>query len=132
LPEGFVEVAPMTGSGGHGLGSYGASRFDEAHLQHLCHPAGARPATLGQGDSVRSTPHLIEGEMTARETEGGGLSRGERIFHQKFGYGSIRSIDGNKLTIDFEKATRSGCWIHSSSGRRPSRNRALPHRGRDR
>jgi DNA helicase-2/ATP-dependent DNA helicase PcrA len=29
---------------------------------------------------------------------------GERIFHQKFGYGRITSIDGNKLEISFEKA----------------------------
>jgi DNA helicase-2/ATP-dependent DNA helicase PcrA len=29
---------------------------------------------------------------------------GERIFHQKFGYGRITSIDGNKLEIAFEKA----------------------------
>ena len=31
---------------------------------------------------------------------------GERIFHQKFGYGRIADVDGNKLTIDFEKAGR--------------------------
>ena len=36
-------------------------------------------------------------------------SVGERVFHQKFGYGRIGSIDGNKLTIDFEKAGRSAC-----------------------
>jgi DNA helicase-2/ATP-dependent DNA helicase PcrA len=30
--------------------------------------------------------------------------RGERIFHQKFGYGRIDIIDGNKLTVHFEKA----------------------------
>ena len=29
---------------------------------------------------------------------------GERVFHQKFGYGHIVIIDGNKLEIDFEKA----------------------------
>ena len=29
---------------------------------------------------------------------------GERVFHQKFGYGRIAAIEGNKLTIDFEKA----------------------------
>jgi len=29
---------------------------------------------------------------------------GERIFHQKFGYGKITSIDGNKLEVEFEKA----------------------------
>ena len=28
----------------------------------------------------------------------------ERIFHQKFGYGKIIDIDGDKVTIDFEKA----------------------------
>ncbi|MEX0838730.1 MAG: DUF3553 domain-containing protein, partial [Parvibaculum sp.] len=31
---------------------------------------------------------------------------GERVFHQKFGYGEVLSIDGNKLTVDFDKAGR--------------------------
>ena len=38
---------------------------------------------------------------------GGGetdLSTGQRIFHQKFGYGRIVAIDGDKLEIAFEKA----------------------------
>jgi Holliday junction resolvasome RuvABC ATP-dependent DNA helicase subunit len=29
---------------------------------------------------------------------------GDRVFHQKFGYGVISGIDGNKLSIQFEKA----------------------------
>ena len=29
---------------------------------------------------------------------------GERVFHQKFGYGAILGIEGDKLEIDFEKA----------------------------
>jgi DNA helicase II / ATP-dependent DNA helicase PcrA len=29
---------------------------------------------------------------------------GDRVFHQKFGNGSIAGIEGNKLTIDFDKA----------------------------
>ncbi len=29
---------------------------------------------------------------------------GERIFHQKFGYGKIVALDGNKLEVEFEKA----------------------------
>ena len=33
-----------------------------------------------------------------------GLEVGQRIFHQKFGYGRIRALDGDKLDIDFEKA----------------------------
>ena len=28
------------------------------------------------------------------------------MFHQKFGYGRVADVDGNKLTIDFEKAGR--------------------------
>ncbi|MCW8951870.1 MAG: hypothetical protein OQK53_04125, partial [Rhodospirillales bacterium] len=37
-------------------------------------------------------------------SDGDGYAVGERIFHQKFGYGRIRSIDGNKLEIAFDKA----------------------------
>ena len=29
---------------------------------------------------------------------------GERVFHQKFGYGAIVGIEGDKLEIEFEKA----------------------------
>jgi len=34
------------------------------------------------------------------------LSCGMRVFHQKFGYGEIAEIEGNKLEIEFEKAGR--------------------------
>ena len=34
----------------------------------------------------------------------GVLQVGKRIFHQKFGYGKILDIDGNKLEVSFEKA----------------------------
>jgi len=29
---------------------------------------------------------------------------GDRIFHQKFGYGAVTEIEGDKLTINFDKA----------------------------
>ena len=29
---------------------------------------------------------------------------GARVFHQKFGYGTVTAVEGDKLTIDFEKA----------------------------
>ena len=34
------------------------------------------------------------------------VSVGQRVFHQKFGYGTIAAIEGNKLEIDFETAGR--------------------------
>jgi DNA helicase-2/ATP-dependent DNA helicase PcrA len=48
----------------------------------------------------------IEGELIASSTGTSKYALGERIFHEKFGYGRIAEIDGNKLTIDFEKAGR--------------------------
>jgi DNA helicase-2/ATP-dependent DNA helicase PcrA len=33
-----------------------------------------------------------------------GFKTGERVFHQKFGYGRVVAIEGNKLEIQFEKA----------------------------
>ena len=35
-----------------------------------------------------------------------GLALGQRVFHGKFGYGTIAAIEGNKLEIDFEHAGR--------------------------
>ncbi len=34
------------------------------------------------------------------------LAPGQRVFHQKFGYGTIAQIEGTKLEIDFEQAGR--------------------------
>ncbi len=47
----------------------------------------------------------IEGELIAKSTgTQSDFSRGDRVFHQKFGYGEVTLVDGNKLTILFEKA----------------------------
>jgi DNA helicase-2/ATP-dependent DNA helicase PcrA len=34
------------------------------------------------------------------------LTLGQRVFHGKFGYGTIAAIEGNKLEIEFEHAGR--------------------------
>jgi DNA helicase-2/ATP-dependent DNA helicase PcrA len=50
-------------------------------------------------------PLTIEGELVAKST--GTVSEftiGDRVFHQKFGNGNVTAIDGNKLTIQFDKA----------------------------
>ncbi|TMJ18086.1 MAG: DNA helicase II [Alphaproteobacteria bacterium] len=36
----------------------------------------------------------------------GDIALGQRVFHSKFGYGTVAEIEGNKLEIDFEKAGR--------------------------
>ncbi len=32
------------------------------------------------------------------------IENGDRVFHQKFGYGRVTNVEGNKLTVDFDKA----------------------------
>ncbi|WP_338691273.1 UvrD-helicase domain-containing protein [Bradyrhizobium sp. 26S5] len=50
-------------------------------------------------------PMVIEGELVAKSTGTvSEFSLEDRVFHQKFGYGHVVKIDGNKLTIAFEKA----------------------------
>ena len=42
--------------------------------------------------------------MVARGADSETYAKGERVFHEKFGYGVISAVEGNKLTIDFDKA----------------------------
>ncbi|MFE0015178.1 ATP-dependent helicase [Mesorhizobium sp. NPDC059054] len=48
----------------------------------------------------------IEGELVAKSVADApsAFNVGDRVFHQKFGNGNIAAIDGNKLTIDFDRA----------------------------
>jgi len=108
LPHDHVEVAEDKGMRG-----YGPSRFESA--ENLFASGGyetpgwqraQRNRQRGHSGSRRE-PMTIEGTLVAASTaEGSGLGIGERVFHQKFGYGRVTSIDGNKLTVDFEKAGR--------------------------
>ena len=50
---------------------------------------------------------MIEGELVASSTkETSAFEIGARVFHEKFGYGTVSEAEGNKLTVDFEKAGR--------------------------
>ncbi len=69
---------------------------------------GPSPSPWRARDERRPTrrlPLTIEGELVAKST--GTISAftlGDRVFHQKFGNGNVTAIDGNKLTIAFDKA----------------------------
>ncbi|KRQ01707.1 AAA family ATPase [Bradyrhizobium yuanmingense] len=60
---------------------------------------------FGSFASRRRGPLTIEGELVAKSTgTTSEFSLEDRVFHQKFGYGRVTKIDGNKLTIAFDKA----------------------------
>jgi DNA helicase-2/ATP-dependent DNA helicase PcrA len=60
-----------------------------------------RPGAISP-DVIQGRARTVSGPAAA----GGavGLAVGTRVFHQKFGYGLVSAVDGNKLEIDFEKA----------------------------
>ncbi|MFY9836870.1 MAG: 3'-5' exonuclease, partial [Xanthobacteraceae bacterium] len=55
--------------------------------------------------AARRVPLTIEGELVAKSTGTvSAFALGDRVFHQKFGNGNVTAIDGNKLTIQFDRA----------------------------
>ncbi len=116
LPEGHVEVTEA--ANGNAYGGYAQSRF--ANMDQFAssyatpgwqraQKRGGEAASKGggfAGASARRGPLQIEGELTAKATVGARFVKGARVFHQKFGNGSVGAVDGNKVTVDFDKAGR--------------------------
>jgi DNA helicase II / ATP-dependent DNA helicase PcrA len=71
-------------------------------------PGWQRAASAGSSFTTAPT-RIVESRASAVSLGNKGrddLSVGMRVFHQKFGYGEIAEIEGNKLEIDFEQAGR--------------------------
>ncbi|WP_273524525.1 ATP-dependent helicase [Rhodosalinus sediminis] len=104
LPEDHVEVLTPPGLYGGGYGA-AASRgieveaaradvYNSPGWKRMQARAGERPVS-----QPRETRHsVIDLEAVSAHTVG------ERVFHQKFGYGAVVGIEGDKLEVDFEKA----------------------------
>ena len=70
-------------------------------------PGWQRAATGGGFE--RTPTRIVEARASAVSLGNPGradVSLGQRVFHSKFGYGSVAEIEGNKLEIDFEHAGR--------------------------
>jgi DNA helicase-2/ATP-dependent DNA helicase PcrA len=56
----------------------------------------------------RTAPPLIDGHSTRvaapDAVQASRFQPGQRVFHQKFGYGEVTGVDGDALQIDFDKA----------------------------
>jgi DNA helicase-2/ATP-dependent DNA helicase PcrA len=131
LPEANVVVTEQKGGfGGYGA-NYGGSRFDtmQSFGSNYTTPGWQRaqarktrgfeentddfiaqdedfatPPPPPKSKEKRRIPLVIEGELVAKSTGTSVFTAGDRVFHQKFGNGNVTHIDGNKLTIQFDKA----------------------------
>jgi DNA helicase-2/ATP-dependent DNA helicase PcrA len=108
LPEHSVEAASETGyyGGGPGMNDAG-SRWDEASYgAGYESPGWKRAQARGYAGGPHGRTQVIEGEgrLVAISEPASAFVAGERVFHQKFGYGLITGVEGNKLTVAFDKA----------------------------
>lgn len=114
LPEEHVEIidAPVNFTyGGR------SSRLGTAYSSDYATPGWRRAQEANRpyqgttnGSSRRgntSSSVLIEGTAVIHSSSSAeGFEEGNRVFHIKFGNGTIITTDGNKITVDFDKAGR--------------------------
>ncbi|MCH2078758.1 MAG: DNA helicase II, partial [Rhodobacteraceae bacterium] len=118
LPEEHVNVltnASSLHSGGYGMGSTmaqaspilqaaaGSDLHDRASKADVYNSPGwkrmqARTAQRGMSQPREGGNIVIDMNATSAFTVG------DRVFHQKFGYGEVMEIEGDKLDVEFDKA----------------------------
>jgi DNA helicase-2/ATP-dependent DNA helicase PcrA len=116
------------GGGGYG-GGYSGRRNDDGFGGNLSGGNAGTDSASGSGggfsDNGRSAKSVSPGLARARSfkssgvsartpgrktsqtspaSSGSGYKRGERVFHQKFGYGTIAAVEGDRLSISFDVA----------------------------
>jgi DNA helicase-2/ATP-dependent DNA helicase PcrA len=111
LPLANVEASSETGyyGGGPGMQQHG-SRWDESPSfgAGYSSPGWKRAQQAGYHGSHPGRQQVIEGEgrlvAVSESSAASDYKRGDRVFHIKFGYGAVTFVEGNKLTVAFEKA----------------------------
>jgi DNA helicase-2/ATP-dependent DNA helicase PcrA len=104
LPEEHVETTVDEGFYGGNAGF----RDNMSGFASTYESPGWKRAQANKESGYRRTrPPLIEAQAWSVQTSDPGASqysRGDRVFHQKFGYGRVTGVEGNKLTVNFDKA----------------------------
>ncbi|MEN3931334.1 UvrD-helicase domain-containing protein [Microvirga sp. W0021] len=116
LPEGSVEVLDAPAHYSHQSrfdnapafsSSYGTPGWQRAQAYNNKKSDNHQSYRSQNSSTGRGAP-IIEGKVIARSDNSGDASFaiGERTFHMKFGPGTVAGVDGNKITVDFDKAGR--------------------------
>ena len=106
LPEEHVEVLTPPGlyGGGYGAAAPTSAGMDTRVAEaNVYNSPGWKRMQARAGQRGMSQPR--ESRSTVIDLDAvSSFTMGERVFHQKFGYGAIIGIEGDKLEVDFEKA----------------------------
>ena len=122
LPEAHLDVlesrspfggvyANMGGEPRYGRANpYGKSRFDDSpspFATSYTTPGWQRAQEQWKSARpARPPPQTIEGTLVASSDHVSAFAEGDRVRHQKFGFGTVTTVDGNKLTIHFDNGDR--------------------------
>ena len=113
LPEDHVEVLTPPGLYGGGFGAAGMGGFGggsaSSGIESRVAEANVYNSPGWKRLQSRSAQRPVSQPRESRDTvidlqAVSAHAVGERVFHQKFGYGVIAAIEGDKLDIEFEKA----------------------------
>jgi DNA helicase-2/ATP-dependent DNA helicase PcrA len=109
LPLGHVEAASESGlHDGGAVAERVADNFSRSFssAQSSRVSPGWQRFQQNKDKSYGRAPKDIEGHAVRRPAKGktSNYNIGDRIFHQKFGYGDVQGTDGTKLTVSFDKA----------------------------
>ena len=109
LPEDHVEILTPPGlyGGGYGAAAQPQGNFGSVETRAMqadgYNSPGWKRLQARAGQHGMSQPK--ESRNTVIDLEAvSSFTLGDRVFHQKFGYGAVTGIEGDKLEIDFEKA----------------------------
>ena len=115
LPSRFVDELPMAHVEAASETGYATQPGAETGFSGTVEELGARSSYESPGWKRLQKNAAKEGtggpvlegkaELIATSAGGSSFKIGQRVFHDKFGYGRVKSAEGNKLTIDFEKSS---------------------------
>ncbi len=110
LPRAHVdEENSMTGGASLWRANWSENADPFANIQRGSGRGPGWQRAQSSGQFSREPTRIVEARASAVSLGNKGrddMSVGLRIFHQKFGYGTVAEIEGNKLEIDFEQSGR--------------------------
>ncbi len=80
--------------------------FQERAVTTLRAALATTGASQGYDATPRRLPEATRSAASFAAKPRGDLAVGDRVFHEKFGYGTVSGQEGNKLEIDFESSGR--------------------------
>ncbi|MFD1913376.1 ATP-dependent helicase [Halodurantibacterium flavum] len=105
LPEDHVEVLTPPGLYGGGYGAAGMTSGVEARAASANVYNSPGWKRLQERAATRPVAQPRESRNVVIDLEAASsFTLGDRVFHQKFGYGTVQGIEGDKLDVSFDKA----------------------------